>query len=335
MRRMAVMACLVYLVASTAIAQESFDQLLKHWEYDRSAPLAIKEAGVQDREGVKVYDISYLAPAGDRAGSIGPNGSTVTAYLVVPAGKGPFPAVLFNHWCMPGSEMRNRKEFLDEAVLLARSGVIALLPDHVTARPGFVEDKSPMNRQQVDVQVQQVVNSRRGLDLLSGRPDVDSKRIAYAGHSCGAEAGAFLSGIERKRLKAAVIMAGTLSDEVIVKSKPYLEYRQKVGPEKFDAFMAKYSWTDAGKYISHSAGLPKLLQYAIDEPLMMPDVAKQFLPHVSEPKTMKFYQAQHALNAAATRDRIAFLAQHLGVKPPAAKEVAAIPPLYQPPLPKE
>ena len=68
---------------------------------------------------------------------------------------------------------------------------------------------------------------------------------------------------------------------------------------------------------------------------MMPDVAKLFLPHVSEPKTMKFYQAQHALNAEATRDRIAFIAQQLGVKPPADKDVATIPALYQPPMPPE
>src|SRR4051812_32012310 len=296
MRRTAVSACLLLFFSTTAIAQEAYEKLLQHWDYDRSAPLSIREVDVQDRGGVKIHDVSYVAPAGDRTSSIGPHGSTVTAYLVVPPGKGPFAAVLFNHWCMPGSEMLNRKEFLDEAVVLARSGVIALLPDHVMARPGFVEDKTPLNQQQVDVQVQQVVNTRRGLDLLSARPDVDPKRIAYVGHSCGAEVGALLAGIERKRLKAAVIMAGVLSDEVIANSKPYQQYRQKIGPEKLDAFMAKYSWTDTGKYISRSEGLPKLLQYATDEPSMMPDVARQFLSHVSEPKTMKFYQAQHALN---------------------------------------
>ena len=37
---------------------------------------------------------------------------------------------------MPGSEKENRKEFLDEAVVLAHSGVISLLPDHVIVHPG-------------------------------------------------------------------------------------------------------------------------------------------------------------------------------------------------------
>ncbi len=40
------------------------------------------------------------------------------AYLVVPAGKGPFAAILFGHWAMDGSPTRNRTEFLEEAVAL-------------------------------------------------------------------------------------------------------------------------------------------------------------------------------------------------------------------------
>jgi dienelactone hydrolase len=325
--------CLL-LLASVAVAQESYDQLLKHWEYDAKAPLAIQEAGTQDRAGVKVHDISYAVPTGDRAASVGPNGGRVTAYLAVPPGKGPFPAVIYGHWCMPGSEKLNRTEFLDEAVVLARSGVIALLPDHVIARPGFVQDNTPLNPQQVDVLVQQVVNMRRGADLLLARKDVDAKRLAYVGHSCDGEVGGFLSGID-KRFKAIVVMAGPLSDEVMKKSPMFEAYRQKVGPEKFDAFAAKYSWTDAGKYTSHSEGTPKLLQFATDEPFMAPEVTKQFVNYVSDPKEFRMYTAPHALNAEATRDRLQFLAKQFGVKPPDAKLVEGIPPLAQPPWPKE
>lgn len=315
--------------------QESYDQLLKHWDYDRSAPLKIKEAGVQDRGGIKVHDISYSAPAGDRAASIGPNGSTVTAYLVVPPGKGPFPAVVYGHWCMPGSDKLNRNEFLDEAVVLAKSGVISLLTDHVIARPGFVRDATPLNTQQIDVLAQQVINMRRGIDLLTSRKDVDAKRIAYAGHSCNGEVGGFLSGIENKRLKAVVVMAGPLSDEVNIKTKAYQDYRQRVGTEKFDAFVAKYRWTDPALYESHSEGIPKLLQFATKEDMLTPEFARQYLPYLSEPKTLKSYEAEHALNAEATKDRILFLAQQLKVKPPSEEAVAGIPVLVQPSPPKQ
>ena len=50
------------------------------------------------------------------------------AMTQTPQGQGPFPAVIFGHWCMPGSEKKNRAEFIDEAIVLAHSGVISLLP---------------------------------------------------------------------------------------------------------------------------------------------------------------------------------------------------------------
>ncbi|HKD59101.1 MAG TPA: hypothetical protein VKB47_01510 [Terracidiphilus sp.] len=324
---------LAILLFTPAFAQESQDQLLRHWDYDKSAPLNLKQIGITDKESAKVYDITYSSPVGDRGAAAGPNGGVVAAYLVVPSGKGPFPAVIYGHWCMPGSEKKNRTEFLDEALVLARSGVISLLPDHVSVRPGFVEDQSPLNAAQVAVEVQQDINLRRGADLLLSRKDVDPKRLAYVGHSCDAGSGGFLSGID-KRFKAFVLMAGSLSDEVNAKQKMFQDYRQKVGPEKFDAFVTKYSWTDQGKYVSHAAPASMFLQYATDEPFITVAMANEYFALVSEPKQLKIYQAPHALNAEATRDRIAFLAEQLAFKPPEPKAVGAIPALVQPPWPK-
>jgi hypothetical protein len=232
-----------------------------------------------------------------------------------------------------GIREENRTEFLDEAIVLAHSGVISLLPDHVIIHPGFVQDNTPLNDQQIAVEVQQNVNLRRGADLLLARSDVDRERLAYVGHSCDASAGGFLSGID-KRFKAIVIMAGDLSFEIDKKTKSLQEYRQKVGPEKFDAFAAKYSWMDGGKYVSHAAPAAMFLQYASDEPFLNGDMAKQYFKIVSEPKRLKVYEAPHALNAEATRDRIAFLAEQLSFTPPDAKAINAIPLLVQPPWPK-
>ena len=314
-------------------AQESYEQLRHHWDYDASAPLNMKQAGVQQRGAVSIYDISYSSPVDDRSVFVGPNGGLVTAYLVIPPGTGPFPAVIYAHWCMPGSDKMNRTEFLEEAVVLAHSGVISLLPDHLIVHPGFVEDNTPLNQQQIDVDVQQNINLRRGADLLLKRKDVDPKRLAYVGHSCDGAAGGYLAGTD-KRFKAFVLMAGNLSFEVEKKTKFIQEYRQKIGPEKFDAFAEEYSWMDGGKYISHAAPAAMFLQYATDELLLNADLARQYFQLASEPKKLKIYQAPHALNAEATRDRIAFLAEQLFFTPPDAKAVNAIPPLTQPPRPK-
>jgi cephalosporin-C deacetylase-like acetyl esterase len=189
-----------------------------------------------------------------------------------------------------------------------------------------------LNEQQALDFLQQVLDMRRGVDLLIARPDVDPKRIAFVGHSYNAAIGALLSGLDR-RFKAFVLMAGSLSDEVNKNSKEYEEFRQKVGPEKFDAFVAKYYYLDQGKFVAHAAPAFVFMQFATQEKFLTPDRARQYEKIVSEPKLFKLYEAPHALNAEARRDRIEFLSKQLSLNPLPATVIAAIPDLYQPPDP--
>ncbi|HEY2973678.1 MAG TPA: prolyl oligopeptidase family serine peptidase [Pyrinomonadaceae bacterium] len=305
---------------SSLFAQDA--QLIRHFDYDQQAPLGFKEIGVERRGNVRVHDITYA----------GPKGGVVPAYLVVPKGKGPFAAVIWGHWYWPNSPMRNRKEFLDEAVVLAQAGVVSLLTDGPIARPGHVQNDEPLSEQENVDLVQQITDMRRGVDLLLARKDVDPRRIAYVGHSYNGVVGAILSGVER-RFKAFVLMAATMSDEVTMKTPEYQQYRQKVGAEKHDAFVEKYSWTDQGKYVSHAAPAVVFLQYGSQEKFLTPERARLYAAVVSEPKLFKLYDAPHALNAEARRDRIAFLTKQLKLKPLSAAVVAGIPKLYQPPEP--
>jgi len=298
--------------------------VLRRFDYDHTAPLDVQEVGVEQRGGVAIHDISYVSPKGGR----------VPAYLVAPGGKGPFAAVIWGHWYWGNSAMRNRKEFLDEAVALAPAGVVSLLTDGPIARPGHVEDPTPLNEQQATDLIQQIVDMRRGADLLLARPDVDAKRLAYVGHSYNASVGGFLSGID-KRFAVFVLMAGGLSDESDLKTKEVLEYRQKIGAEKFDAFQAKYAWLDPGKFVSHAAPAVVFLQYASKESFLTPDRARAYEAIVSEPKRFKLYDAPHALNAEARRDRIAFLTEQLKIKPLTPEAIASIPDLFQPPEPSQ
>ena len=115
-----------------------------------------------------------------------------------------------------------------------------------------------------------------------------------------------------------------------MQSKEFQDFRQKLGPEKVDAFMAKYSWLDEGKYVSHAAPASVFLQYATKEAFLTPARARQYYDLVSDPKILKFYDAPHALNAEARLDRVAFLASELELKPPDATAIAKIPVLVQP-----
>jgi dienelactone hydrolase len=309
------------LLSVPALAQDA--EMLRHFDYDQNASLDINEIGSEKRGNVSVYDISYASPAGGQ----------VPAYLVVPSGKGPFAAVIWGHWYMDGSEFLNRQEFLAEAEALAPAGVVSLLLDYPIARPGHVNDETDLNENQIRDRLQAIVDSRRGVDLLLARKDVDARRLAYVGHSYNAATGAFLSGIDR-RFKAFVLMAGSLSDQVSVRSKEMQDYRKRVGAEKFDAFMAKYAWLDQGKYVSHATPAMVFMQYASQESFLTPERDREYAAVVSEPKRFKIYDAPHALNAEARRDRIAFLTEQLNLKSIPPQVIAAVPALIQPPEPK-
>ncbi len=290
-----------------------------HFAYDPKAPLDAVTTAVETRGDVVIQDLTYASPKGGR----------VPAYLVVPSGRGPFAAVLWGHWYWENSPMKGRRQFLDEAVVLARSGVVSLLTDGPVARAGYVPDRTPLNEKQFTDLVQQVVDMRRGADLLLARPEVDPRRLAYVGHSYNAAVGAILAGVDR-RFKAFVLMAGALSDKVDLGSAEYRKYRDKVGPIRFDAFMSAHAWADPGPYVARAAPATVFLQYATKEDFLTPARAKEYAANVSEPKRFRLYDAPHALNAEARRDRLAFLAELLGVKPPDPAAVAAVPDLEQP-----
>src|SRR5438128_1839240 len=89
-----------FMIGAVAAGQDA--AFVHRLDYDRNAPLDIKEAAVEQRDDIAIHDISYASPKGGR----------VPAYLVVPSGKGPFAAVIWGHWYWENSEFRNRKEFL-------------------------------------------------------------------------------------------------------------------------------------------------------------------------------------------------------------------------------
>src|SRR6266702_2113064 len=193
---------LVWLLSTSAHSLTQDAEGVRYVEYNQTAPLQTKQIGTEDRGHAIVYDISYASP----------NGGVVPAYLVVPKGKGPFAAVIWGHWYWENSPMRNRKEFLDVAVALAPAGVVSLLTDGPVARPGHVKTEDPLDERIATDFLQQVIDMRRGVDVLLARNDVDPKRIAFVGHSYNANVGALLSGVDR-RFKAFVLMAGSMSDE--------------------------------------------------------------------------------------------------------------------------
>jgi dienelactone hydrolase len=245
-----------------------------HFTYDRSASLNVKQVSVKVRNGVTIEDITYT----------GSNGDTVPAYLVIPKGAGKFAGIIWGHWMMQGAANANRAEFLDEAIALAPAGVVSLLIDAPPKRPDFKPPAGP------DVVSQQVVDLRRGLDLLLSRPEVDQTRIAYVGHSFDSNVGAILDATD-KRFATFVFMGG---------------------PQKLDVAEA---WIDPVTYANKLGPAPALFQYGLHDELVPLAHAKDYAAMVSGPKRVEFYDAGHALNSKARMDRDSFLSKTLKLKP--------------------
>src|SRR3954467_8415851 len=142
---------LILMSAAVAAAADSpkekpvppFEELVRQFDYDRNALLNIREEKKEQRDGATVIELSYDSPRGGR----------VPATLVLPAGKGPFPAILFGHWMNQRSQFCNRTEFLEEALLFARAGAASLLTDAPLVRPGFTPEREGLKGQIQNAQI--------------------------------------------------------------------------------------------------------------------------------------------------------------------------------------
>jgi dienelactone hydrolase len=277
-----------------------------------------------------MIELNYAGASGDR----------VPAYLLIPPGGGPFPAIIWGHWLKKGSPLANKDEFLDEAVALAHSGVVSLLIDAPQVRHEWVEPKSdagPLEavKAESEASVHQVTDLRRGIDLLYGRPDVDRKRIAYVGHSWDAHVGAIMAGVET-RICCYVLMASGYSDqeEAFASKDPQrMAQIKQVGEDNVREYFREYAWDDPVYFLGHTDRESIFLQFASGDAgtaglAAYKQQAQKYLDRFSsKDKKMEFYDAPHALNAAARLDRDRWLQKHLAIKKIDEKELESIPQL--------
>ena len=94
------------LVLCATVARAQDPEMLRHFDYDRKAPLEIKHVGVQRRAQATVYDLTYARS--ERRGRPRLPGRAERSR--------PFAAIIWGHWYWENSSMRNRREFLDEAI---------------------------------------------------------------------------------------------------------------------------------------------------------------------------------------------------------------------------
>ena len=301
------LVALVFVISSFGIAfaqVKPIDELRQMFGYEQTLPLDVKVGGVDDKSGISVRDISYASPKGGR----------VTAYLVVPAGKGKFAGVIFMHG-RPGS----RNTFLNEALSLAKAGALSLLIDAPFSR--FGESKRDFDptvtkaQDDRDIYIQTVVDLRRGVDLLLSRSDIDPKRIGFIGHSYGAHTGAILAAVE-KRIKAFVIMAGSPSLTEFLRTSTIpaiVETRNSLTEAQRENYFNTLTSVDPIYYIGYVAPSALFLQFGKNDRYPTAEKATLYAKAASNPKLVRTYDAGHELNDEARRERAEWLRKQIGI----------------------
>ena len=158
---------------ATNTPMPSYEQLVQLFEYDRDLPLDLVLESEEQQGNATVQAISYAGGMGFR----------VPAYVVLPSGAGPYPAIIYLH--KGGGD---KEQFLSEAVMLAEGGVASLLltSPFVTYPYGGDEIRDDYPGTSREGRIRQIIDIRRGVDLLETVPEVDASRIGYVGHSFGA-----------------------------------------------------------------------------------------------------------------------------------------------------
>jgi dienelactone hydrolase len=298
---LAALACL--LLGGTAAASaagfahrhdrpDHFGAMRHQFDYQRE-PIRVTDNGVTTHGGAAVHDITYRAAGQD----------PVTAYLVTPVQSGRHPAALFLHW-LDTPEESTRAEFLDEAESLAAGPdhVISLLPQLT-----FPFDYFPVGDvRDRDSIIKQVIQLRRGLDLLDARRDVDTSRVAVVGHDYGAMYASLLSAVDEPRVHAAVIMAAdaTMSDW-------FVKFFLDLPADQVAPYTAVLTSVDPIQFIGHA---PKrlLLQYATNDFYIPLSVADSMHKAAGPSSIYRTYDVDHSMRVpAAQADRDAFLHQTL------------------------
>jgi dienelactone hydrolase len=258
--------------------------------YDAGAPLGLTEGSVDDRTGVRITQLSYAGPKGGR----------VTASLVAPAGAKALPAVVWLHDA-DGTSASAR----DEAVALARRGVVSLLPDSSHVRPPFPQLVTFVAAKDRALRIKSVVEGRRALDVLASRPEVDATRLGVVGHGPGGTSAAILSGIERR--VDAVVLSGTGARITTL-------LRRLWGPRRIaerERYLRVQAAFDPIVWAGRAGRAPILFQHMRSDPNFTLAELRQLDGATAAPKRVRLYPTDTERSAAARRDRASFLLEAL------------------------
>jgi dienelactone hydrolase len=287
-------------IVAEVLAKVDAEASLHLFDYDRDAPLDIREESRTETSYGTLIVLSYASPKGGR----------VPAQMIIPKGEGPFAAIILQH-----GSLGHKENLTDLGIGFAGVGAVTFMMDDPYSRPGGWEPTQYMGgtwpyytSEDLDVKIQIVNDLQRAVDLLSQHPQVDPDRLAYFGISFGGAMGGLFSGVET-RLKAYVLQVG---DGGLV------EHTSQPGPDgmnvHFSDEWAELMWpTEPLNFVGRAAPAALLFQNGLHDVNVPPDDAIRYQLAGSEPKTILWYDSAHALPIEAFVDAAVWLQPYLGL----------------------
>ncbi len=233
----------------------------------------------------------------------------VTAYLIEPASDGPLPVAIYLHPSDGGITKQ-----IDEARQLAGQGYVVMLIDSPKVRPDawrISEDHAIPNHNR-DIYRQQVIDVRRGIDLLAQQPNVDASSISIIGKNIGGGFAGILSGVE-DRVGTFVIQAAIpeLGKFWPTMAHPVADsMREQVGQERLEEHALETAVTDALNYVDLRTDKRVLYQWGEHDDWFSPEQAQEMVTRTTGEVTSIWYDEGHDLMSPdVVRDYVRWLTQ--------------------------
>lgn len=288
---------LMLLCFSVAAQSQVPQHLSDLYAYRMSTPFAYQ---LKDSERFKNTQVHTININNDKL-------QKIEAYLIEPRSEGKYPVVIFQH-----GGVSDNTYFLQEAKELSRKGVICLLIEAPWYRSVYRNKVIWANTSQY--YRQGIIDIKRSIDFLKTLPNVDITRIAFTGHSYGAQLGGILSGIE-PRIKAFVLMSGTsnLTNLLQETDHPQVSHIRDSIPLNFNKWLQQMEPLNPIHYIQHATA-PVFFQFATNDEFNIDEIeARNYVSaanHITE--HVRFYDSGHQLlNKKAEEDRTKWLIQKI------------------------
>lgn len=289
MKRLPIFLAIVLLAAcgggSPAKDDPVEQELAERFAFPRlGAALREGERRIEDR--VAVVEATYPSDGPDN----------VTGFVVRQVVPDEHPAgVVFMH-----GGGRSAVDFLADAKALAGRGAVALTIDSpfVRSPDKAIRDGTAELEPTYETMVQNVQDLLRGLDILVDQYGADPERLAIVGYSKGAQPAA-LAAVLDPRVRALVLMAGLAHPSGL----PGDPAAQKL-----------FGAIDTVDWVDNLAPTRLLLQGAEYDSVIPHSEMELLAQKASEPKEIRWYDADHDLGPQAELERRAWLVEQLGLR---------------------